>query len=67
MRALFNKVSHPLTLSQILDCIATDTTYMNIYSHIYVQYRKQNRDMTTTKCNAEFSKVLQSLCTAKIK
>ena len=36
MRALFNKVSHPLTLSQTLDCIAADTTYMNIYEHIYV-------------------------------
>ena len=36
MRGLFNKVSHPLTLSQTLDCIAADTNYMNIYSHIHV-------------------------------
>ena len=34
MRGLFNKVSHPLTLSQTLDCIAADTDYMNIYSHV---------------------------------
>ena len=66
MHDLFNKVSHPLTLSQTLDCIAADTNYMNIYSHIHVKW-KQNRDMTTTKCNVEYFKVLQSLCTAKIK
>ena len=28
---------------------------------------KQNRDMPTSKCEIEFSKVLQSLCTAKSK
>ena len=67
MRRLFNKVPDPLRLSQTLDCITANINYLNIYSHIYVQYRKQNRDMTTTKCNVEFSKVLQSLCTAKIK
>ena len=36
MRGLFNKMSHPLTLSQALDCIAANTNYMNIYPHIYV-------------------------------
>ena len=36
MRGLVNMVSHPLTLPQTLDCIAADTNYMNIYSHIYV-------------------------------
>ena len=36
MHGLFNKVSHPLTLSQSLDCIAADTNYMNTSSYIYV-------------------------------
>ena len=34
-------------------------------NNIYVYYRKQNRDMPTTKCKIEFSRVLQSSCTAE--
>ena len=36
MCGLFNEVSHTLTLSQTLDCIAADANCMNMYSHIYV-------------------------------
>ena len=67
MRGLFNKLPDPLNVRYTLDCIAADTNYLSIYLHIYVQYRKQNRDMPTTKCKIKFSKVLQSLCTAKNK
>ena len=41
--------------------------YLNMYSLIYVQYRKQIRDMPTTKYKIEFSKVLQSLYLTKSK
>ena len=41
--------------------------YLTMYSLIYVQYRKQTLDMPTTKCKIEFSKVLQSLYSAKSK
>ena len=34
MRGLLNKVSHPLTLSQALDCIAADTMWTCI--HIFM-------------------------------
>ena len=67
MCGLFNNVSNPLKVWHTIDCVAADTNYLNIYLHIYVQYRKQNRDMPTTECKIEFSKVLQSLCTAKNK
>ena len=65
MCRLFNKVSDPLRVRRTLDFFAADTNYMNISLHIYVYYRKQNSDMSTTKCKIEFFTVLQSLCTAK--
>ena len=33
---LCNKISDLLKVRQTLDCVAADTNYMNIYSHIYV-------------------------------
>ena len=64
MRGLFNKVSDPLKIRHTLDCIAGDINYLNIFTYLY---RRQNRDMPTTKCKIEFSIVLQSLFTAKNK
>ena len=67
MRSLFSKVSYPLKVWDTLNCIAPDTNYLNIYSHIYVEYRIQNRNMPTTKSKIPFSKVLQSLRMTKNK
>ena len=67
MRGLFSKVLNPLKVRHTLDCIAAGTNYLNKYSHIYVYYKKENRDMSTTKCKIESSKVLQSSCTGKNK
>ena len=67
MRSLFSKVSYPLKVWDTLNCIAPDTNYLNIYSHIYVEYRIQNRNMPTTKSKIQFSKVLQSLRMTKNK
>ena len=37
MRGLFNKMSHPLTLSQTLDCVAADTNYIeHIFTYLCV-------------------------------
>ena len=41
-----------------------------LFEHIFTYLcitRKQNRDMPTTKRKIKFSKILQILCTAKIK
>ena len=67
MRDLFNKVSDLLKVRNTLECIAADTNCLNIYSHIYEEYRKQNHDIPTTKRKIKFYKVLQSLSTAKYK
>ena len=60
-------VSDTLNVQNTLDRITADYNCLNIYSHIYVQYRKQTGDMPTTKNKIAFSKVLQNLCTAKSK
>ena len=38
---LFNKLSDKLKVRQTLDCIAADTNYLNIYSHIYYNTGKK--------------------------
>ena len=67
MRGLFSKLSDQLKVRHILDCIAVDINYLNIYSHIYGWNRKQNRDMSTKKMQNLIFKVQRSLCLAKIK
>ena len=56
-----------LNVQNTLDCIAANYNCLNIYSDIYVQYKKKTGDMSTTKFKTEFSEVLQSLCTARSK
>ena len=48
MHGICNSVSDPLNVRYVLDYIDADTNYLNIYSHIYVQCRNQNRDKPTT-------------------
>ena len=67
MCSLCSKVLDPLKVRHTLDWIAADTNNSNIYSDIYVKYRKRNCDMPTTKCKLKFSKILQGICIAKSK
>ena len=60
-------VLDPLNVQNTLDCIAGNYNCLNIYSDIYVQYKKKTGDMPTTKFKTEFFEVLQSLCTARSK
>ena len=56
MHGICNSVSDPLNVRYVLDYIDADTNYLNIYSHIYVQCRKQNRDKPTTNAKENFPK-----------
>ena len=47
-------------LDCIVDCIAADTNYLNLFEHIFTYSRiikKQSHDMRTTKCKIVFSKI----------